>query len=110
MLVTNKEKEIAVLITLGATKFDITLIFLFQGIFLGALGIILGVMSGIILAENIDLIIRQIEAFFKINLMPAEIYHLSKIPSMINYADIILITLLYLLCYILYFITYKHEF
>ena len=93
MLVTNKEKEIAVLITLGATKFDITLIFLFQGIFLGALGIILGVMSGIILAENIDLIIRQIEAFFKINLMPAEIYHLSKIPSMINYADIILITL-----------------
>ncbi len=93
MLVTNKQKEIAVLITLGATKFDITLIFLFQGVFLGILGIILGVISGIILAENIDLVIRHLETFFDINLMPPEIYHLTKIPSMINYSDIIIITL-----------------
>ena len=93
MMVTNKEKEIAVLITLGATKFDIILIFLLQGIFLGVIGIIFGVMSGVILAENIDIVIRKIEVFFQINLMPAEIYHLTKIPSIINYADIILITL-----------------
>jgi len=91
MLVTNKEKEIAVLVTLGATKKDMIYIFLLQGLFLGVIGIIFGVLFGILLANNIDLVIRYIEALFNTNLMPADIYHLSKIPSLIIFNDIILI-------------------
>ena len=91
MLVTNKEKEIAILSTLGATKFDIILIFLLQGIFLGSIGILFGVILGLILAKNIDSIISYLENIFDTNLMPADIYHLSTVPSMINYIDIIFI-------------------
>ena len=91
MLVTNKEKEIAVLVTLGATKKDMIYIFLLQGLFLGVIGILFGVLLGILLANNIDLVIRYIEALFNTNLMPADIYHLSKIPSLIIFSDIVLI-------------------
>ena len=91
MLVTNKEKEIAVLVTLGATKKDMIYIFLLQGLFLGVIGIIFGVSLGILLANNIDLVIGYIEALFNTNLMPADIYHLSKIPSLIIFSDIVLI-------------------
>ena len=88
MLVTHKEKEIAILITLGAKKNDILMIFLLQGFFLGLIGIVLGVFFGIILSLNIDAIITTIEQTFHINLMPAEIYHLTEIPSLIKYSDI----------------------
>ena len=93
MLVTNKQKEIAILVTLGATRFDVITIFLLQGLFLGSIGIFFGVLLGFLLANNIDAIISSIEIFFKINLMPAEIYHLNKIPSLINHDDIIFIVL-----------------
>jgi lipoprotein-releasing system permease protein len=93
MLVTNKQKEIAILVTLGATRFDIITIFLLQGLFLGSIGIFFGVLLGFLLASNIDVIISSIEIFFKINLMPAEIYHLNKIPSLINHDDIIFIVI-----------------
>ena len=93
MLVTNKQKEIAILVTLGATRFDVITIFLLQGLFLGSIGIFFGVLLGFLLANNVDAIISSIEIFFKINLMPAEIYHLNKIPSLINHDDIIFIVL-----------------
>ena len=93
MLVTNKEREIAVLITLGATKRDVIYIFLFQGLFLGLIGILFGVIFGILLANNIDMVISHIEAIFSINLLPPDIYHLSKIPSLIKYNDIVMITI-----------------
>ena len=93
MLITNKQKEIATLVTLGATRFDVITIFLLQGLFLGLIGIFFGVVLGFLLANNIDAIISSIEIFFNINLMPAEIYHLNKIPSLINYNDIIFIVI-----------------
>ena len=45
----------------------------------------MGVILGVILAFNIDLIVTEIEALFDFNLMPADIYHLTKIPYMIKY-------------------------
>ena len=44
-------------------------------------------------AVNIDTIVTTIESVFNLNLMPAEIYHLEKIPSIINYNDVIWIGL-----------------
>ena len=49
----------------------------------------MGVILGLILSHNIDVIIRSIESFFQINLLPAEVYHLSEIPAIINYTDIL---------------------
>ena len=91
MLIKNKEREIAILMTIGASRIDIVLIFLYQGFFLGLVGILFGVLLGILLSNNIDSILKYIEYLFNINLMPAEIYHLSKIPSLINNSDILFI-------------------
>ena len=93
MLVTNKEKEISVLLTLGAKQRDIIFIFLIQGLILGLIGIVFGVLLGIILSNNIDGIILFIENLFNINLMPAEIYHLNQIPSIIDYTNILFIVI-----------------
>ena len=91
MLVINKQKDIAILMTLGATKSMIITIFILQGLFLGLLGTVFGVILGIILASNIDIIVTTIESIFNLSLMPAEIYHLTKIPSIIDYDDLFLI-------------------
>ena len=55
------------------------------------LGTVFGVILGIILSSNIDIIVTSIESIFNLSLMPAEIYHLTKIPSIIDYDDLFLI-------------------
>ena len=92
MLVKNKEKEIAVLKTLGATDFYVTSIFLLQGLFLGLLGIIFGSIFGVLLANNINIVIDFIEHLFNISLLPPEIYHLSEIPAIVKISDIKFVT------------------
>ena len=93
MLVKNKEKEIAILKTLGASDFYITSIFLLQGIFLGFLGITLGLTFGVLLANNVNFVIDFIEHLFDISLLPPEIYHLSEIPAIVKMSDIRFVTL-----------------
>ena len=93
MLIKNKEKDIAILMALGATKKNIVLIFLLQGIFLGFIGITFGILLGLLMSHNIDLIVKYIETLFILSLMPAEIYHLEKIPSVVNNADIMFIAI-----------------
>ena len=88
MLVKNKEKEIAILKILGASDFYITSIFLLQGVFLGFLGITLGLIFGVFLANNVNIVIDSIEHLFNISLLPPEIYHLSEIPAIVKISDI----------------------
>ena len=91
MLVISKQKDIAILMTLGADKLTILKIFILQGIFLGFIGTIFGIIFGLILSNNIDIIMTTIESIFGLNLLPSEIYHLNKIPSIIDYDDVMLI-------------------
>tara|TARA_B100000614_G_scaffold254019_1_gene268718 strand:+ start:1762 stop:2856 length:1095 start_codon:yes stop_codon:yes gene_type:complete len=92
MLVKNKEREIAILKTLGATDFYITSIFLLQGIFLGFLGIVLGLVFGVLLANNVNIVIDFIESLFNTSLLPPDIYHLSEIPAIVKISDIRFVT------------------
>jgi len=91
MLIKSKEKDIAILMALGATKKKIVSVFLLQGIFLGFIGISLGILLGLLMSHNIDTIVKFIETLFGLSLMPADIYHLEKIPSVIDSMDIIFI-------------------
>tara|TARA_B100000575_G_scaffold76553_1_gene59804 strand:- start:500 stop:871 length:372 start_codon:yes stop_codon:yes gene_type:complete len=88
MLIKNKEKEISILKSLGASKNYITTIFMIQGIALGVIGIILGIIFGILLANNVNEVINFFESIFNVSLIPPEIYHLSEIPSLILPSDI----------------------
>ncbi|MFQ3229155.1 MAG: lipoprotein-releasing system permease protein [Reinekea sp.] len=88
MLVTDKQGEIAVLRTLGATRGQVMGIFIVQGTVIGALGILVGTLLGVLGALTIADIISGIESFFNIEFLNANVYFISDIPSQLQWADI----------------------
>jgi lipoprotein-releasing system permease protein len=88
MLVTDKQGEIAVLRTLGATRKQVMGIFIVQGTAIGAIGIALGTLLGIIGAFTIDDIISWVETTFGVEFLNANVYFISYIPSQLKMADI----------------------
>ena len=86
--IKNKEKDIAILMSLGANRIQVINIFLIQGMTFGLIGIFFGVILGFVLSINVNEIVIFLEYFFNRTLMPPEIYHLSKIPSVIDLKDI----------------------
>jgi len=81
MLVTDKQADIAILRTLGMTPGTIMGTFIVQGVLVGVVGITFGLVLGVVLAENISNVMRFIESTFGFQLMPAEIYYISDLPS-----------------------------
>lgn len=94
MLVTDKQADIAILRTLGATPGSVMGIFVIQGMVSGVIGIALGVVGGVLLAMNVTNVMRFLEAVFGFQLMPAEIYYISELPSDLRASNVIIITAL----------------
>ncbi len=88
LLVLNKQKDIAILISLGFSKFTIQSIFFIQGLIIGLIGISLGVMLGIALSLNIHDIVLFLESLFNVSLISPDIYHIDVVPSIIFLSDI----------------------
>ena len=88
LLVMNKQKDIAILISLGINKRTIESIFLIQGFIIGVVGISLGVLLGLTLSININSIVLFAESLFSITLISPDIYHLDKVPYIILISDI----------------------
>ena len=94
LLVLNKQKDIAVLISLGFSKISIQSIFIIQGIIIGILGISLGVLLGFVLSTYINEIVIAIESFFNISLIAPDVYHLDVVPSIVLISDVYKITII----------------
>lgn len=94
MLVTDKQADIAILRTLGATPGTILGVFVIQGMISGVIGIAVGVVGGILLAMNVTNVMRFLEGIFGFQLMPAEIYYISELPSDLRPENVIAITVL----------------
>ncbi len=94
LLVLNKQKDIAVLISLGFSKLSIQSIFIIQGIIIGIVGISLGVLLGFVLSTYINEIVIAIESFFNISLIAPDIYHLDVVPSIVLLSDVYKITII----------------
>ncbi len=88
MAVTDKESDIAILRTLGASPRSIMKIFIVQGTFIGVFGTILGVAGGMLLAYNVGEVVAFIESVFRIQFLSREIYYISTIPTDPQMADI----------------------
>ena len=88
LLVLNKQKDIAILISLGFSRTTIQSIFLIQGMIIGFIGISLGVILGIVLSQNINAIVVFLESLLSITLMNPNIYHLDTVPSTILVSDV----------------------
>ncbi|MEC7677258.1 MAG: ABC transporter permease [Pseudomonadota bacterium] len=94
LLVLNKQKDIAVLISLGFSKISIQSIFIIQGIIIGIVGISLGVLLGFVLSTYINEIVIAIESFFNISLIAPDVYHLDFVPSIVLISDVYKITII----------------
>jgi len=88
MVVTDKQADIAILRTLGATPAAILRIFMIQGAMIGMLGTVLGVVGGVALALNVETIVPAIEQAFGVQFMPADVYYISDLPSRLDWSDV----------------------
>lgn len=88
MTVTDKQADIAILRTLGATPASIMKIFMIQGALVGVIGSLVGVLLGIIVALNIDVIVPFIERLFHVQFLPKSIYVISELPSDLIWSDV----------------------
>ncbi|MGG4774199.1 lipoprotein-releasing ABC transporter permease subunit [Paenalcaligenes sp. Me52] len=91
MAVKDKRSDIAILRTLGATPAEIARIFLVQGSLIGFLGTGLGVLLGVLIAYNVDVIVPFIENLIGLQFLPEQIYFISSLPSNPQVADIVII-------------------
>lgn len=88
MAVTDKESDIAILRTLGASPRSIMKIFIVQGTFIGVFGTLLGVTGGMLLAYNVGEVVAFVESLFNVQFLSREIYYISTIPTDPQMADI----------------------
>jgi lipoprotein-releasing system permease protein len=93
MTVTDKRADIAILRTLGASPKSIMGIFFVQGAAAGALGTLLGVALGLLIALNVGDIVPAVERLLGTTLLPASIYFISRMPSLPLASDIVPIAL-----------------
>ena len=89
MTVTEKRSDIAILRTLGASPGSILSIFIIQGGLIGVLGTLLGVVGGLLLASNLDVIVPAIEHAFGVHFLDPSIYFISALPSDPRAGDIV---------------------
>ncbi|PXW88427.1 lipoprotein-releasing system permease protein [Nitrosomonas sp. Nm84] len=88
MAVTDKQADIAILRTLGASPRSIMKIFIVQGTFIGVFGTVLGVVGGMLLAYNVGEVVAFIESLFNVQFLSREVYYISKIPTDPQMTDI----------------------
>ena len=93
MAVTDKRADIAILRTLGAAPGEIMRIFIIQGALIGAVGMIAGVVGGVLLAANIEVVVPAIERVLGIQFLAKDVYYISDLPSDLHLQDVVVIGL-----------------
>ena len=94
MAVTDKQADIAILRTLGASPRSIMAVFMVQGALIGVVGLALGVLGGVVLAHNIDVVVPFIERLLGTQILAKEVYYISSLPSELQWSDVSTITVL----------------
>lgn len=97
MTVTDKRADIAILRTLGASPRSIMGIFVVQGAAVGVIGTLAGLLLGLAVAFNIDVIVPAIERLFHASFLPRDIYLINRMPSDPQSADIVPIAVISLI-------------
>lgn len=92
MVVMEKTRDIAILKSMGATGFSIMKIFVLEGLIIGIIGTMIGVVSGLLVALNLEQIINFIQKITGLNFFSKEVYYLDHFPSQIVASDVILIS------------------
>jgi len=89
--VKDKQPDIAILRTLGATPGSILAVFATQGTVIGLLGTLAGVVLGVLLSVNVERLVHGLEALLGTRFMDASVYLMSDLPARVLPADVTLI-------------------
>jgi lipoprotein-releasing system permease protein len=93
MVVTDKTNDIAILRTLGMGPNGVVRVFFVQGAVIGWAGVLVGVLLGIVLAINVPVIVPVLEQLFGFQIMPGDVYYVTRIPSELEWADVTVIAI-----------------
>ena len=88
MVVTDKQSDIAILRTLGASPRSIMGIFMVQGALIGIIGTIIGTVGGVSLSLNLDTVVPFIEGLVGIQMLDPAVYYISVLPSDLHWDDV----------------------
>lgn len=91
MIVMEKNKDIAILKSMGATSRSIMKIFVYQGLIVGIIGTASGCAAGLAVALNLQKVSQFVEKMFHFKFLPGDVYYLSELPSQVNYGDVFII-------------------
>ena len=94
MLVTDKQADIAILRTLGASPASILTIFVIQGALIGVIGTMIGVTGGVALALNVETVVPAIERTLGVTFLDKSIYYISDLPSDLQRADVVTVAVI----------------
>ncbi len=97
MAVTDKQADIAILRTLGASPAGILQIFVVQGVLIGVIGTLIGLVAGVLLGLNIDVVVPALERVFSVQFLSKDVYYISDLPSDVQYTDVVVIGVVALL-------------
>ncbi|HEV7803007.1 MAG TPA: lipoprotein-releasing ABC transporter permease subunit [Burkholderiales bacterium] len=89
MVVKEKNADIAILRTLGASPGGVLRIFMIQGVIIGAVGVICGIVFGILGALYVDVIVGFVEHVFGFKFLPQDVYQISDLPTELRYSDVV---------------------
>jgi lipoprotein-releasing system permease protein len=93
MTVTDKQGDIAILRTLGASPGSVMAIFVVQGALVGLLGTLAGIVLGVAVAHNVGPLVASIERLFGFEVLPQGVYFINYLPSDLHAADVVTIGL-----------------
>ena len=91
MVVTDKTNDIAVLRTLGMRANGVVRVFFVQGAMIGWAGVFIGVLLGVVVALNVPVIVPFLEQAFNFQIMPGDVFYVTRIPSELEFADVAVI-------------------
>ena len=99
MLVTDKQADIAILRTLGASPAAVMAVFIVQGSVVGIVGTVLGLIGGVALAQNVETVVPALERLFDIQFLAPDVYYISDLPSDMRWSDVGTVTVIaFVLC------------
>ncbi len=89
MVVRDKQSDIAILRTIGASPRSILRVFVTQGTIIGVAGTAAGVLAGILVATNLETIVSFFESALGIKFLAADVYFISDLPSELRMGDVL---------------------
>ncbi|MDN3578910.1 lipoprotein-releasing ABC transporter permease subunit [Chitinimonas viridis] len=91
MTVTDKQADIAILRTLGASPGSILKIFVIQGATIGIVGTLVGVLCGTLLAYNVGAVVSFFEGLLNFKILSPQVYLISSVPSEVLVGDVVFV-------------------